>query len=86
MISCSVQSEPSGITWITPKNFKDRELLFFSHRKGDKADIKKKTISSWLIQTIHLALESCSEESSAMFVQMTSGHLRPHTHSDLGWP
>jgi hypothetical protein len=44
----------------------DRELLFISHWKGHKADIKKKTISSWLIQTIRLALQSCSEETAKL--------------------
>jgi hypothetical protein len=42
----------------------DRELLFISHWQGHKSDIKRCTISSWLVQTIRLALQSCSEEAA----------------------
>ena len=42
----------------------DRELLFISHWPGHKSDIKRTTISSWLVQTIRICLQSCSDETA----------------------
>jgi hypothetical protein len=39
-------------------------LLFISHWPGYTTDIKKSTISSWLVQCIRMCLQSCSEESA----------------------
>jgi hypothetical protein len=59
----------------------DRELMMFiSHWKGHKADIKKKTISSWLIQTIRLALQSYSEET-AKLCNVRAHDIRAHVAS-----
>jgi hypothetical protein len=44
----------------------DRELLFISHWQGHRSDIKRSTISSWLVQTIRLCLQSCSDESARL--------------------
>jgi hypothetical protein len=45
----------------------DRELLFISHWQGYKSYIKICTISSWLVQTIRLALQSSSEEAAKIW-------------------
>jgi hypothetical protein len=41
-----------------------RELLFISHWPGCTTDIKRGTISSWIVQCIRMCLQSCSEETA----------------------
>jgi hypothetical protein len=45
---------------------KGRELLFISHWRGHKGEICKNTISSWLVQTIRLCLQTCSESNAKL--------------------
>jgi hypothetical protein len=44
----------------------NRELLFISHWQGHKGEICKNTISSWLVQTIRLCLQNCSESTAKL--------------------